>query len=350
MSSVRCVPALPCSYHLPAFGFGTYELQREVCCALVAAALQGGYRLIDTAAVYRNEAEVGEGIVASGVPRAELFVVVKIAMKAMHDTAKVREGVLESIRKLRIGYADAVLLHWPACSKAQPQEGEKHAAARRRTWEALMELQAQHHVRHVGVSNFLPRHFKEIDEVTAAQPQDAADPAAHEPILNQIELHPLCVQEEVVQYCRSRGMVLQQYSPLGNGDTRLTQHAGLAALVARYFAPQHYTVYDVLLWWGLAQGFCTLVRSSKAAHVKHNLSMALLYFDSVAHHERTAGADMKRSRQALEEDTLEKKAEVPSDDTPPLLSKEQLDVVKNLRALMGVEEDVHLCWYSDKVL
>lgn len=348
MTSVRCVPLLSCPYRLPALGLGTYELQREACSALVAAALQGGYRLIDTAAVYHNEAEVGDGIVASGVPRAEFFVVVKIAMKTMHDTRKVREGILESIRKLRIGYADAVLLHWPGCGGAQPQDAEKHAAARRRCWEVLMELQAQQLVRHVGVSNFLPRHFKEIDEVTAEQP-DESERAAHAPILNQIELHPLCAQEEVVRCCRDRGMVLQQYSPLGKGDQRLIQHEGLAALVARHFAPQHYTVYDVLLWWGLAQGFCTLVRSSKAEHVQHNLAMALLYFDSVAHHAQTVHtSEPKRRRQELEEGDEEKKAETPSGGA--LLSEKQLDVIRNLRTLMGVTEDVHLCWYSDKIL
>lgn len=380
-------PLLPLLSHgLPPLGFGTYELRGDACTAAVRAALQMGYRLLDTAAVYRNEALVGQGIVSSGVPRAELFVVVKIAMKSMSDDATVRQGILDSIDKLRIGYADCVLMHWPGCGGLKPQDAAGHRAARARCWRIMHALQAEGKVRHCGVSNFLPRHFKELQcfhdtessgevagssaAVTATDP-----PAAHHgdwttatssaraaqphsgPILNQIELHPLCVQRDVDAYCRQRhGMVLQQYSPLAKGDARLLAHPQLLDVYTRYFvrndgsaaAPTAvYSLRDVLLMWGLSQGYCTLVRSQSVEHIRANLAAARDYFASVC----AAGSDA-----AAVTSGGETGLEVEPPRSRPRLTPTQLDVIHRLRTYMGLERegaeeepDLHTCWFSAEI-
>ncbi|GET89483.1 aldo/keto reductase, putative [Leishmania tarentolae] len=404
-ASAGVLPSL--SFGMPPIGIGTYELRGDACVTAVRAALQMGYRLIDTAAAYRNEELVGEGIASSGVPRADVFVVVKIAMKSMGADETVRQGILDSIRKLRIDYADCVLLHWPGCGGLKPQDASGHQAARARCWRILHELQALGKVRYCGVSNFLPRHFKELncfndcdvecteDEVIAsvaqphtsikddrneevdghrygsnrisassspscgAWPLSASTRLPVQPILNQIELHPLCIQHEVDMYCRSRhGMLLQQYSPLGKGDPRLLKHPRLLEVHARYFsqhsnvspgsdtalvappeAVKSYSFEDMILMWGLAQGYCTLVRSHRPEHLRANLDAARDYFasvEAVAKGAGSGGADAPRR----------------SDGTArALLTEVQLDVIQHLRAHIGVEgnEDIHLCWYSSQI-
>lgn len=374
----------PLKFGMPPIGIGTYELRGDDCVHAVRSALQLGYRLIDTAAVYRNEELVGEGIATSGVPRAELFVVVKIAMKSMGSDEAVRNGILESIRKLRIQYADCVLMHWPGCGGLKPEDAAGHHAARARCWRVMQELQRCGAVRYMGVSNFLPRHFNQLhcfdsgeslsvsSHPTCVQNSEEShgttsplNQCYNLPIVNQVELHPLCVQQDVDAYCRgAHGMILQQYSPLGKGDARLLQHPKLLEVHERYFqdsttssataapstAAAHkkpkreaedgdevkndtsshaYSVHDLVLMWGLAQGYCTLVRSHKVEHLKANLAAATDYFASLQ--QSTEVGECGRRR--------------------PPLSAEQLEVVKNLRRHMGVEgaEDLHLCWYSSTI-
>ncbi|KPA86871.1 putative Aldo/keto reductase [Leptomonas pyrrhocoris] len=358
---------------MPPLGIGTYELRGDDCVQAVRSALQMGYRLIDTAAAYRNEDLVGEGIATSGVPRHDIYVVVKIAMKSMGTDAEVRRGILDSIQKLRIHYADCVLMHWPGCGGLKPEDAAGHHAARARCWRVMKALQLEGIVRHLGVSNFLPRHFPQlgcfVDHCNDHRSNERTPPtmdASHDhvapqcsastlyelPAVNQIELHPLCVQREVDEYCRGRhGMVLQQYSPLGKGDARLLRHPRLLDLHARFFAASAtdgdetgkkrrteedgkdevrtspmYSVPDMLLMWGLAQGYCTLVRSHNVAHLRSNLAAAEDYFASLHATPTENGAERTR----------------------PVLTAAQLDALHNLRRHMGVEntEDLHLCWYS----
>lgn len=373
----------PLKFGIPPIGIGTYELRGDACVTAVRAALQLGYRLIDTAAVYRNEELVGEGITSSGVPRHELFVVVKIAMKSMGSDETVRGGILDSIRKLRIRYADCVMIHWPGCGGLRPDDAAGHHAARARCWRIMKALQQEGKVRYLGVSNFLPRHFAELQcfddnsiekhhdmvvemgsspsssgQQADALPTPTPSTSYTLPAVNQVELHPLCVQRDVDMYCRAQhGMVLQQYSPLGKGDMRLLRHPRLLEVHARYFASaamsssetnkqkktepevldeetadasRVYSVPDLVLMWGLAQGYCALVRSHQTEHLQSNLAAAKDYFASLP------GACVDDSDASR---------------TRPLLTTTQLEVVRNLRLHMGVEdaEDLHLCWYSSEI-
>ncbi|KAG5501878.1 hypothetical protein JKF63_04148 [Porcisia hertigi] len=399
----------PLSFGVPPIGIGTYELRGAACVNAVRSALQMGYRLVDTAAVYRNEELVGEGIATSGVPRADLFIVVKIAMKSMGSDAAVRQGILDSLRKLRIDYADCVLMHWPGCGGLKPQDAAAHRAARARCWQVMHELQAHGKVRYCGVSNFLPRHFKDLNCFNGDDSEDAQDtalvagaaphasirrerkeermlhgqtsssssapsdtsappqPAASSepylpPILNQIELHPLCVQRDVDAYCRGcHGMILQQYSPLGKGDARLLQHRRLLEVHAQFFTNQSdgnhsstsapkalpesarlYSVVDLILMWGLAQGYCTLVRSHRVDHLRANLDASRDYFASVRALAKGAGG---------RDDAGADESRVSGGMSRALLTAEQLEVIQHLRAHMDVEgePDTHLCWYSSEV-
>ncbi|KPI85137.1 putative aldo/keto reductase [Leptomonas seymouri] len=364
-------------FGMPPIGIGTYELRGDDCVQAVRAALQMGYRLIDTAAGYHNEDLVGEGITTSGVAREEMFVIVKIAPKSMGTDEGVRRGILESIRKLRIHYADCVLMHWPGCGGLKPGDAAGHRAARSRCWRVMTALQQEGKVRFLGVSNFLPRHFEQLscfaDDPTGSGTNDAnGAPAAREsaqahaasqsssstlyalPAVNQVELHPLCVQRDVDEYCRGKHeMVLQQYSPLAKGDARLLQHPKLLEFHTRYFAakashvdggkergPEEeradtshtYSVHDVVLMWGLAQGYCTLVRSHYVEHLRANLAAAQDYFASMQEASLDGGTERTRTR--------------------PLLTASQVDAIHSLRRHMGVEDtaDLHVCWYSSEIL
>lgn len=340
---------------IPPIGFGTYELRGEACVQAVSSALRLGFRLLDTAAVYRNEELVGEGIRQSNVPRSDIFVVVKIAMKTMSSELSIREGIIRSIEKLGLnGYADAVLVHWPGCGGLQPHDAVGHAAARRRCWETMHVMQLEGIIRSIGVANYRGEHFKELGETewgassifgccsttlsmspSTQRDTDVNQSSAFLPVVNQIELHPLCVQSKVVEYSKSHGMVLQQYSPLGKGSSKLLQHPVLLSIQQSHFPS--YSIADVLLLWGLEQGFIPIVRSANIQHIKSNWQVAVDYFQSSSL--ICEGDDPTHSqvpRQARD---------VGSPSRPPLTA-EQRNVLLHLRSLMHVEEDEHLCWNS----
>ncbi|KAH9597294.1 NADP-dependent oxidoreductase domain [Trypanosoma melophagium] len=297
---------------IPPFGIGTHQLRGDDCTAAVAMALRAGVRLIDTAAAYRNEALVARGIKAAGVRRESFVVVVKIAPKAMGPTAAhVAAGVRQSIRTLDVNYADVVLLHWPGCGGAAVGDSAAHRTARRHCWEALEELQREGIVRHVGVSNFLPRHFAHLAADSTEGALFNSTNTTCRPVVNQIELHPLCVQKEVCDYCQARGIILQQYSPLAKGNPMLLEHPVLCRIVRDVFPG--FSVSDVLIMWGLCQGFCVLVRCRSEEHLKQNLNATRAFF--------TKGS----------------------------LSDYQMEQLRSLRESMGITEDHHFFWHSNNI-
>lgn len=331
--------------HIPSLGFGTYQLYGAECTTAVCAALRQGYRLLDTAAAYKNEELVGAGIRASGVPRDQLFVVVKISIKAMRDPAKVRASILQSILNLGIDYADAVMPHWPGCAGESVEDSAVHTAARVTCWQVMRQMQQTGHIRYLAVSNFLPRHCAcldvSADERTAFHSDDGqtdAVPCDHRVTFNQIELHPLCVQADVASHAANQGYVLQQYSPLGNGNPKLLRHPKLLAVVKEFFPGS--SVYDVLIMWGLSQGYCTLVRSKNPSHITANYRAAMAFFSSVS--SKTAAAPSTEIICAEAADSA---------TAPRPLSALQLEVLRDLRERMGVakDKDLHLCWYSEVV-
>lgn len=178
---------------MPILGLGVFD-SGESTAPAVQCAIQNGYRLIDTAAFYGNEREVGEGVKSSGVPREEIFVTTKV-WNDMQREGRQRESFEKSLRALDMEYVDLYLVHWPIPGKIHE------------TWKVLERLYEEKLVRAIGVSNFLEHHLEELD--TQANIAPAVD---------QFECHPHLIRKELREYCRARGIVPEAWSPLGRGE------------------------------------------------------------------------------------------------------------------------------------
>lgn len=219
-------------------GLGTYQLGSrtyEVC----RTALDLGYRHLDTAALYRNEAEVARAVADGGVSREELFVVSKILAQDVAVPARVLPAAHESVE--RLGRVDLLLLHAPAGDWL-------------RAWELLQEVATWLEVGAVGVSNFDIPHLETV--VASGLPL---------PAWNQIEVSPFLPRTALVQWCRRRGVWVAAHSPLVKG--RRLDHPVLKEVAAQ----NEVTPAQVLIAWSLAQGLVVLPRSSQPAHLAENL-------------------------------------------------------------------------------
>lgn len=193
---------LPDGRTVPCIGYGTWQTPTgEVARDSVRAAIECGYRHIDTAAAYGNEADVGEGIRASGVKREELFLTTKHWITERGYT-KTIAAVEASLRALGTDYIDLYLIHWPCVEKSSPQWREINAA----TWRGFEKMQRDGKIRTLGVSNFLPEQILALEETAEIRPA-----------VNQIEFHPGYYQPALVQFCQEHGMLVEAWSPLGCG-------------------------------------------------------------------------------------------------------------------------------------
>jgi diketogulonate reductase-like aldo/keto reductase len=180
---------------IPAIGFGTWDLRGRTCEACVDCALGTGYRHVDTAAMYDNERDVGRAIRASSVPREEIFLTTKVWPDCAGDGA-LQRSVEVSLKRLGLGHADLVLIHWPSPHTPVAE-----------TMRALCDVKARGLARHIGVSNF------------TAPLLDEAVACSDEPIVtNQVEYHPFLDQLAVLEACRRHGVSLTAYSPLAKGS------------------------------------------------------------------------------------------------------------------------------------
>ena len=180
--------------HMPAIGLGTWELRGADCVRLTQEAVKIGYRHFDTAQSYENEAEVAEGLRASGLPRNETFITTKI-WPANHAPADFARAFKESLAKMKLDHVDLLLLHWP--SKEVPLAD---------TVGALCKVKKEGGARHVGVSNFTVALLDETMKHTS------------EPIAcNQIEVHPYLDQSKVIAACKKHGIGVVAYSPVARG-------------------------------------------------------------------------------------------------------------------------------------
>ncbi|KAF5357012.1 hypothetical protein D9756_006530 [Leucocoprinus leucothites] len=206
---------------MPTVGLGTWKSKPGAVEVAVAHALKHGYKSIDTAAAYANEAEVGKGIKDSGVPRDQFFLTTKLDNCDHKDV----EGALnKSLAKLGTDYLDLWLMHWPAPMNADCSASDK-SIDWLDTWKKMVEVQKANpkKLRAIGVSNFsvkfLTRLLENSDTV---------------PAVNQIELHPSCPQEELVDFCRSKGIVATAYSPLGSDNSPLLTNPVVEKLASKY--------------------------------------------------------------------------------------------------------------------
>lgn len=231
--------------NIPAFGLGTFRLKDQVVIDSVTMGLELGYRLIDTAQIYGNEAEVGQAIVQSGVPRSDLFLTTKIWTDNLGRNS-LADSLQTSLDKLRTDYVDLVLVHWPSPGGAVPVA---------EYMGALADAKARGLTHRIGVSNFTTALMREaIDAVGAS-----------EIATNQIELHPYLQNRKVVEFARSQGIHITSYMTLGYGKV-------LSDPVIQEIARQHgATPAQVALAWALQQGYAVIPSSTKRANLQANL-------------------------------------------------------------------------------
>ncbi|MBH8603710.1 aldo/keto reductase [Thermoactinomyces sp. CICC 10522] len=226
---------------MPWLGLGVYKAREgtEVINA-VKAALNTGYRSIDTAALYENEEGVGRAIKESGIPREEIFLTTKVWNTDQgYDTTL--KAFNESRRKLGVDYIDLYLIHWPVKEKFID------------TWKALETLYREGQVRAIGVSNFQIHHIEELKKHSDLLP-----------MVNQVEYHPLLTQKELLQYCKQEGIQLEAWSPLMRGNN--LDHPTLTALAEKHGK----TPAQIILRWDLQHGVVTIPKSVREHRIKEN--------------------------------------------------------------------------------
>jgi diketogulonate reductase-like aldo/keto reductase len=233
--------------HIPAIGFGTWTLKGAECTDLVQAAIDTGYRHIDTAAMYGNEEEVGRGIARSGIARDDLFVTTKVWWTDL-STRALRRSAEQSLDRLGLDHVDLLLIHWP--NKTVPLA---------ESMEALNAARNDGLTRHIGVSNF-----------TTALLAEATRLSAHPLAANQVEYHPKLAQPKVHAATRAAGMAMVSYCPLGRGLDIMREAAIKEAAQAHGRTPA-----QVILRWHIQQdGVAAIPRTSNPTRLAENLDVA----------------------------------------------------------------------------
>ena len=231
---------------VPQFGFGVFQIPADQTVTAVRTALDAGYRHIDTAQMYGNEAEVGRAIAESGVPREEIFVTTKLD-NSRHGYDAALGALDESLRRLRFDHVDLFLIHWP-----RPQEGRYVE-----TWTALEKLKADGKATSIGVSNFTVEHLDRL-----------ADRTGTVPAVNQIELHPQFPQAALRAYHAEHGIATEAWSPIGQGG-ELLQDGRLRAL-----ADEHgRSPAQVVLRWHIQLGNIVFPKSVTPERIRENIDV-----------------------------------------------------------------------------
>lgn len=234
---------------IPCIGFGTWQTPNgEVAVASVLSALQAGYRHIDTAQGYGNEESVGIAVKQSGIDRKELFLTSKLN-NSEHGYERTLAAFEETLRKLDTDYLDLFLIHWPNPIAFRDHWQEANAG----TWKAFEELYRAKRIRAIGISNFRPHHIEELSKT-----------AEIAPMVNQIRLCPGDTQDEVVEYCRARNILLEAYSPLGVG--KIFEVPEMKALAEKY----QKSIAQICIRWSLQRGYLPLPKSVTPSRIQEN--------------------------------------------------------------------------------
>ncbi|MRN07640.1 aldo/keto reductase [Lactobacillus sp. 0.1XD8-4] len=229
---------------MPQEGFGLYKItDQSTITSAIRYAYDAGYRLFDTAQLYKNEAEVGKALQELNLPRKELFITTKVS-EPNQGFKQTISAVKESLHKLRLDYVNLLLIHWPI------------ERAFFDTWAALEELKKQGLTRSIGVSNYQMIHLQYL----ATQ--------AHEmPVINQIERHPRLNQQPLVEYDRKHNIVTQAWSPLGRGT--ILDNPTLQKIAAHH----NKSTAQIVLRWHLQSGVAFIPKSIHQLRIKQNLDI-----------------------------------------------------------------------------
>ena len=232
---------------IPQLGFGVFQVPPEQTAATVTAALEAGYRHIDTAQMYGNEAGVGEAIAASGIPRDELYITTKLN-NGFHRPDDARRSLDESLERLGLDRVDLFLIHWPLPTR---YDGDYVS-----TWETLVELRDAGRTTSVGVSNFQPEHLDRIVDATGVVP-----------VVNQVEIHPYFTNEAVRAADARHGIVTEAWSPIAQG--KVLDDPAVEDLARRL----ERTPAQVVLRWHLQRGDVVFPKSMSPARMAENFAL-----------------------------------------------------------------------------
>jgi 2,5-diketo-D-gluconate reductase A len=232
---------------IPQFGFGVFQVPPPDTAAAVTTALQAGYRHIDTAQMYRNEAGVGEAVAASGLPRDQVFLTSKLS-NAAHRPDDARRAFDATLTALGTDYVDLFLIHWPLPDR---YDGDYVS-----TWQTLEEFYRAGRARSIGVSNFQPHHLRRLHqdcEIT--------------PAVNQIEVHPYLTQDAVRAFCAEHQIAIEAWSPIAQG--KVLDDPTIVA-IARTVGK---TPAQVVLRWHIERGDIVFPKSVTPARVRENIDI-----------------------------------------------------------------------------
>jgi 2,5-diketo-D-gluconate reductase A len=232
---------------IPQLGLGVFKVDDDVCEQLVLDALEVGYRHIDTAMIYRNEAAVGRALAASGIARDEIFVTTKL-WNSDQGKGTTEDALALSLELLGLEYVDLYLIHWPAPLRDQFVE----------SWHILEQLHHDGLAHAIGVSNFQPEHLQRIlDEGTVV------------PAINQVELHPAFQQRALRAFQEPLGILTEAWGPLGQGKYELSELPGLSAIAAAHGK----SIQQIVLRWHIQEGHIVFPKTARRERLEENLSI-----------------------------------------------------------------------------
>lgn len=237
---------------MPSVGFGTWQLSDgEEVYKSVKAALETGYRHIDTATSYQNENGVGLAIKDSNLAREDIFVTTKLPNN-VGTYNEALEAIEESLQKLQLEYIDLYLIHWPNPLPHRTRWQDRN----KEVWRAMEEYYRKGKIKSIGVSNFLVKHLESLTQEAVVYPQ-----------VNQLFITPGMVNNEIIDYCKKNNILIQAYSPLGRGH--VVNSDEMNGLAKKY----HKTPAQLTLAWCLQKGFIPLTRTTKYSRLKENLDI-----------------------------------------------------------------------------
>jgi len=228
---------------IPIIGLGTWALNGKVAYNAVSWALELGYRLIDTAMIYENERSIGNVIKDCEISREEIFITTKV-WKSDQGYNKTLQAIDRSLKNLNIEYVDLYLIHWPVPGKTLD------------TWKALEKIYSQGKARSIGVSNY---NFHFLNQL-----MNNADVI---PVINQVEFSPFLYQKDLLDYCNSKKIYIEAYTPLTRGER--FDHPTIVKLAKKH----NKSAAQILIRWGLQRNIIEIPKSGNKSHLKENINV-----------------------------------------------------------------------------
>ena len=247
---------------VPQLALGTWLIDDDKVTDAVKAAIEIGYRHIDTAQAYGNERGVGEGVRTCGIPRDQIFVTSKVAAEHK-DYRSAADGIDKTLRKMGLDYLDMMIIHSPQPWVEVNQSNNRYVEGNREAWRALEDALKAGKLRAIGVSNFLKG---DIDSLWEA--------AEIKPMVNQVLCHVSNTPLDLIEYCQGKGIVMETYSPVAHGEA--LKNEKIAEIAKKYgvSVPQLYIRYDIQL------GMIVLPKTANPAHMKSNADIDFVISDA----------------------------------------------------------------------